>query len=242
MIVPYSAGANTDTAARVLAERMRTSLGQPIIIENITGADGSIGVGRVARARSDGYTIALGDMGTQVLNGALTSLQYDPLNDFAPISPLTVSSFLLTARKTMAAKDLHELIAWLKGNPNKASAGIISSSTRILSALFQKETATHFAFVPYRGGAPAVQDLMSGQIDLSFFLPFQLLAQARNIKAYAVASDTRLAVAPNIPTFREMGLPALSMSVWGDFLGPGVRQRRSSANSAPRLWKHWPIR
>jgi tripartite-type tricarboxylate transporter receptor subunit TctC len=220
MIVPYSAGANNDTVARTLAERMRTSMGQRIIVENVTGADGSIGVGRVARARPDGYTIALGDMSTQVLNGALYSLQYDPLNDFAPISPLAVSPFLLAARQATAAKDLYEFIAWLKGNPNTASAGITGSNTRILSALFQKETATHFAFVPYRGGAPAVQDLVAGQIDLAFFLPFQLLAQAGNIKAYAVTSDTRLAVAPNIPTFREMGLPALSMSVWAGLFGP----------------------
>jgi tripartite-type tricarboxylate transporter receptor subunit TctC len=214
VIVPYSAGANHDTVARVLAERMRTSMGQPIIIENVSGADGSIGIGRVARARPDGYTIALGDTATQVLNGALYSLQYDPLNDFAPISPLTEAPFLLVARKRLAAKDPYELIAWLKGNPNTASAGITGSAGRILSALFQKETGTHFAFVPYRGGAPAVQDLVAGQIDLSFFLPFQLLAQAGNIKAYAVTSDTRLAVAPDIPTFRELGLPSLSMSYW----------------------------
>jgi tripartite-type tricarboxylate transporter receptor subunit TctC len=172
MIVPYAAGANNDSVARVLAERMRASTGQPIIIENVTGADGSIGVGRVARARPDGYTIALGDMATQVLNGALYSLQYDPLKDFAPILPLAGSPFLLLARKTMAAKDLYELIAWLKGNPNRASVGIANSGSRILSALFQKETATHFAFVPYRGGAPAVQDLVAGQIDLSFFCRF----------------------------------------------------------------------
>ena len=214
MIVPYTAGANHDTVARVLAERMRTSMGQPIIIENVSGADGSIGIGRVARARPDGHTIALGDMATQVLNGALYSLQYDPLKDFTPISPLTEAPFLLVARKSLAAKDPYELIAWLKGNPNTASAGITSSAGRILSALFQKETATHFALVPYRGGAPAVQDLVAGQIDLSFFLPFQLLAQAGNIKAYAVTSDTRLTVAPDIPTFREIGLPSLSMSYW----------------------------
>jgi tripartite-type tricarboxylate transporter receptor subunit TctC len=220
MIVPYSAGANNDTVARILAERMRTSMGQPIIVENVTGADGSIGVGRVARARPDGYTIALGDNATQVLNGALYSLQYDPLNDFALISPVTVSPYFLAARKTMAAKDLHELIAWLKGNPNTASAGITTSATRILSAVFRRETATHFAFVPYRGGAPTVQDLVAGQIDLSFFLPFQLLAQAGNIKAYAVTSDTRLALAPDLPTFREMGLPALSMSSWSGLFAP----------------------
>jgi tripartite-type tricarboxylate transporter receptor subunit TctC len=148
-------------------------------------------------------------MTTQVLNGALYSLQYDPLKDFAPISPLAVSSFLLLARKTMAAKDLYELIAWLKGNPNMASAGITNSASRILGALFQKETATHFAFVPYRGGAPAVQDLVAGQIDLSFFLPFQLLAQAGNTKAYAATSDTRLAVAPDIQMASGRMLPRL---------------------------------
>ena len=130
MIVPIAAGGSTDVVARVLAERMRGSLGQPIIIENVSGADGSIGAGRAARARPDGYTIDLGFMGTHVLNGAFYSLPYDVLNDFAPISPLVTVPFVLFARKTMPAKDLNELIAWLKANPNKASAAVICGRVR----------------------------------------------------------------------------------------------------------------
>jgi tripartite-type tricarboxylate transporter receptor subunit TctC len=221
MIVPYSAGANSDTVARVLAERMRGPLGQRIIIENVGGADGSIGVGRVARARPDGYTIVMGDMATHVVNSALNSLQYDPLNDFAPILSLVKGSLFLMARNAMPGKDVRELIAWLKANPNKASAGITSGIVHLLMALFQKETATRFAFVPYRGGSPGIQDLVAGQIDLGFYLPFQLpLVRAGSIKAYAVTSDTRLVLAPDIPTFAEIGLPALSLSPWTGLFAP----------------------
>ena len=160
-------------------------------------------------------------MGTHVLNGAFYSLPYDVLNDFAPISPLVTVPYVLFARKTMPAKDLNELIAWLKANPNKASAGITSVGYRLLAAFFQKETGTQFALVPYRGGAPAMQDLVAGQIDLLFGTPDQLpLMRAGSIKAYAVTSDTRLALAPDIPTFAEMGLPALSYSAWFGLFAP----------------------
>jgi tripartite-type tricarboxylate transporter receptor subunit TctC len=156
-----------------------------------------------------------------VLNGALHSLQYDLLNDFAPVSPLVAGSLVLVARKTLPAKDLNDLIAWLKANPNKASAGITSGNVHLLTALFQKETATRVALVPYRGGTPGMQDLVAGQIDLLFVAPFQLsLVRAGSIKAYAVTSDTRLALAPDIPTFGEMGLPALSYSGWYGLFAP----------------------
>jgi tripartite-type tricarboxylate transporter receptor subunit TctC len=138
---------------------MRRPLGQPVIVENVSGADGGIGVGRAARARPDGYTIDLGFLGGHVLNGAFYSLPYDVLNDFAPISPLATTSDILFARKTLPAKDLNELIAWLKANPNKASVGIIAVGFRWLAAFFQKETGTKFALVPYRGTAPAIADL-----------------------------------------------------------------------------------
>jgi tripartite-type tricarboxylate transporter receptor subunit TctC len=221
MIVPLAAGAALDATGRIMAERMRRPLGQPVIVENVSGAEGSIGTGRAARARPDGYTIVLGTMDTHVLNGALYSLQYDVLNDFAPVSPLGTGSFVLFTRKTMPAKDLNELIAWLKANPNKASAGITVGSVRLLTELFQKDTATRVALVPYRGGAPAVQDLVAGQIDLLFVVAFQLpLVRAGSIKAYAVTSNTRLALAPDIPTFAEMGLPALSYSEWVGLFAP----------------------
>jgi tripartite-type tricarboxylate transporter receptor subunit TctC len=156
-----------------------------------------------------------------MLNGALYSLPYDVLNDFAPLSPLVTLPFVLYARKTMAAKDLNELIAWLKANPNKASAGISATSVRLATAFFQKETGTQFTLVPYRGAAPAIQDLVAGQIDLLFSPPDALpLARAGSIKAYAATSDTRLALAPDIPTFGETGLPALSFSVWYALFAP----------------------
>src|SRR5262249_22765135 len=156
MVVPFPAGGPTDATARVVVDQMRSSLGQPIIIENVSGADGSIGTGRVARARPDGYTIGLGGTSPPVMNGALYFLSYDVVNDCAPIAPLVALPYALFARNTMPAKDLNELIAWLKANPNKASAGIAASSLRLITAFFQKETGTRFTLVPYRGVAPAL--------------------------------------------------------------------------------------
>ena len=221
MIVPFAAGAGGDALGRIIAERMKLSLGQPVIVENAGGAEGSLGAGRVARARPDGYTIELGEMGNHVLNGALISLQYDLLNDFAPISPLATSPFVLFARKTFPANNLSELTNWLKANPNKASAGIPNVNVRLLTTFFQKETGTHIALVPYRGGAPAFQDLAGGQIDLLFGQPFQLpLVRAGRIKAFAATSDVRLALAPDIPTFAELGMPLLSYSFWFGLFAP----------------------
>jgi tripartite-type tricarboxylate transporter receptor subunit TctC len=243
IIVPYTAGGPTDAVGRVLAEPMRGSLGQPILIENVGGADGSIATGRVAHARPDGYTIELGSISTHMLNGALYSLPYDVLNDFAPIAPLATSAQFLFARKTMPAKDLNELIGWLKANPNKASAGIGATSYRLMTAFFQRETGTQFTLVPYRGTAPAIQDLVAGQIDLLFSVTDTLpLARAGSIKAFAATSDARLALAPDIPTFGEMGLPALSFSGWWALFAPkGTpkeiidRSMRSPSGHCPTL-------
>jgi tripartite-type tricarboxylate transporter receptor subunit TctC len=221
MIVPFPPGGQTDAVARVLAERMRGVLGQAIIIENVSGAGGSIGTGRAARARPDGYTIDLGLSNTHVLNGAFYSLPYDVLSDFAPISPLGTTALILYAKKKMPAKDLRDLVDWLKATPNKASAGIIIAGHHLLMTFFQKETTTQFTFVPYRGIAPAIQDLVAGQIDLLFSPPDMLpLMRAGSIKAYAVASDTRLALAPDIPTFAEMELPAVSFPGWYGLFAP----------------------
>jgi tripartite-type tricarboxylate transporter receptor subunit TctC len=214
MIVPFPPGGPNDVIGRVVAERMRNSLGQPIIIENVSGADGSIGVGRAARARADGYTILIGNKGA-VLNGGFYSLPYDVVNDFAPVSPLAMFPLILFAGRTIPAKDLSELIAWLKANPNTVSAGIPVLGVHLETALFQKLTGTQFVFAPYRGSGPATQDLVAGHINLLFETPVQLpLVQAGSIKAFAVTSDTRLAFAPDIPTFHELGLPALSYSSW----------------------------
>jgi tripartite-type tricarboxylate transporter receptor subunit TctC len=221
MIVPFAAGGATDVLGRVLAERMRGSLGQPIIIENVSGAGGSIGVGRAARAKLDGYTIGLGSVSTHVLNGALYSLQYDVLNDFAPVSLLGASPYVLYARKTMPANDLRELITWLKANPNKASAGFGSGGLHLVTAFFKQQTGAQFTLVPYRAGITLMQDLVAGQIDLAFNTSDQLpLMRAGSVKAYAVTSDTRLGLAPDIPAFAEMGLPALSFSAWAALFAP----------------------
>jgi tripartite-type tricarboxylate transporter receptor subunit TctC len=151
-----------------------------------------------------------------VLNGAFYSLPYDVVNDFAPIAPLERTAFIMVARKTLPADDLHELVAWLKSNPNKASAGVATAGIRLLTAYFQKQTGTQFGLVPYRGNAPALQDLLAGQIDFLFDTPRSSLplVRAGTIKAYAVTSDIRLSVAPDIPTFAEVGLPALSYIEW----------------------------
>jgi tripartite-type tricarboxylate transporter receptor subunit TctC len=219
MIVPLPAGSALDTIGRVLAERLRRSLGQPVIIENVTGADGNFGTGRAAHARPDGYTIDLGYQGPNVLNGALYSLSYDVLNDLAPISPLATIPAVLYGRKMMPGKDLNDLIAWMKANPNKASLGSYGAAGRLLSAFFQKESETEFTLVPYRG--IPIQDLVASQIDLSFDTPVSLaLVRAGSIKAYAVTSDARLVLAPGIPTFAEMGLPALSYSNWAGLFAP----------------------
>jgi tripartite-type tricarboxylate transporter receptor subunit TctC len=221
MIVPIAAGGSSDVAGRLVAERMGTALGQPIIIENVPGADGSIGVGRVARARADGYTIEFGTLTANVSNGAFYSLSYDLLGDLSPIAPVAAVSAVLYAKASLAAKDLKELIASLRANPNKASAGVIAVSYRMLMALFQKETGTQFTVVPYRGLASELQDLVAGRIDFFFDLPVQLPhVRAGDIKAYAVTSDARLAQAPDIPTISEMGLPSLSYSAWTALFAP----------------------
>jgi tripartite-type tricarboxylate transporter receptor subunit TctC len=199
---------------------MREKLGQPIIIENIGGADGSIGAGRAARAKPDGYTIDIGFLGNHVLNGAFYSLNYDLLNDFAPILPLTTVPDFLYAKKTVPARDLTELIAWLKSNP-KVSAGTVAVGPRLVTAVFQRETGTRLAVVPYRSSAAVFQDLMGGQIDISFNTPDGLpLLRAGSLKAYAATSNTRLTAAPDIPTFAELGFPTVSWTAWYGLFAP----------------------
>jgi tripartite-type tricarboxylate transporter receptor subunit TctC len=221
MIVSFVPGGFNDAIARVMAEQMRRSLGQSIVIENVGGAEGRIGAGRAARAKPDGYTIDIGNSNTHVLNGAFYTLPYDVLNDFSPISPLVTSPSLLLAATTIPARDLKGLIAWLIANPNKASIGIVTVGYRLVAAFFQKETRTQFNLIPYRGGAAAMQDLVAGQIDLLFTTLDKLpLLQSGSVRAYGVTSDRRLTLAPDIPTFAEMGLPALSYSDWLGIFAP----------------------
>jgi tripartite-type tricarboxylate transporter receptor subunit TctC len=222
MIVPFAAGGPTDRIARIVAEGMRTSLGQPIVIEDVTGASGTIGVGRAVRAAPDGYTLSMGMWATHVLNGAVFTLPYNLLDDLAPIALLTSNPQLIVAGKAVPANSLTELIAWLKANPGKASQGTAGAGTRVSGAFFQSLSGTSFAFVPYRGSAPAMQDLIGGQIDLMFDQVSNSLAQVRagNVKGFAVTAKTRLALAPEIPTVDEAGLPGFYISLWNAIWAP----------------------
>ena len=224
IVVPFAPGGPTDTIARLLAERMRVSLGQTVVVENVTGANGSIAVGRVARAAPDGYTLSIGQTGTHVLNGATYTLAYHVLNDFEPISLLTDSPLLVAAKKAMPPDDLKGFIDWLRAHPNKATAGTagVGSLGHTCCILFQKITGTEFQFVPYRGSAPAVQDLVAGQIDLTIADLITTLPQVRGgtIKAYAVAGRKRLAAIPDVPTAEEAGVRGLSVSFWHGLWAP----------------------
>ena len=224
VIVPFAAGGPLDTLARIVMDRMREFLGQPIVVEDVTGAAGSIGVGRGAHAAPDGYTLTMGIWSTHVINGAVYKLSYDVLNDFAPIALLTDNAQIIVSRKTMPADDLQQLIAWLKLNPDKALAGTggVGSPQHVFGILFQKATGTRFGFVHYRGAAPAMEDLVAGRIDLIIADQVTALAQIRGgtVKAYAVTSKTRPAAAPDIPTVDEAGLPTFHTSVWDAIWAP----------------------
>lgn len=219
MIVPYGAGGPTDTIGRIVAEGMRAFLGQPVVIENVTGASGVIGVGRAARAPGDGYTLSLGGWPSHVLNSAIFTVDYDVLKDFEPVSPLVSEPLLIVAKQAMPASDLKELVAWLKANPGKASLGTTGSggALHVAGVLFQRDTGTRLQAIPYRGGAaPAVQDLVAGQIDMMIDLTASSLPQIRSgkIKAYAVTAKNRLAAAPDIPTTDEAGLAGFHILNW----------------------------
>jgi tripartite-type tricarboxylate transporter receptor subunit TctC len=224
IVVPFVAGGALDVLGRILAERMRASLGQSIIIENVAGANGSIGVGRVARAAPDGHTIVIGYWGTHVANGALYALPYDVLRDFEPISLTVTMPNLIVSKNVVPAKNLAELIEWLRANPDKPSAGTsgVGDIEHVGGVLFQNITGTRFHFVPYRGTPPALQDLVAGHIDLMLVtlttsLPY---VRAGNIKAFAVAANTRSAAAPEIPTVDEAGLPGFYVKGWCGLWAP----------------------
>jgi tripartite-type tricarboxylate transporter receptor subunit TctC len=198
---------------------MKSSLGQPVIVEDVTGAGGTIAAGRVARAAPDGYTLSLGNNTSHVMAGATYALQYDLLNDFELVALISTGPYVLTARKTMPANDLKGLIAWLKANPDKATLGgtIAGSPGHIVGVFFQRETGTRFQFVPYRGGAaPAIQDLVAGHIDMMISDAVAALPQVRagTIKALGVTTKTRAPSAPDIPTMDEATLPGFDISQW----------------------------
>ena len=218
IVIPFAAGGPTDTLSRILAERMRGSLGQPVVIENVTGAAGTIGVGRVARAAPDGYTLGVGPMNAYVLTGAFYKLQFDLLKDFEPVALLASNPSIVISKNTVPAKDLKELIGWVKTNQDNVSAGTagVGAATHLGGILFQNMTGTRFQFVPYRGAGPALQDIVAGRIDLMFDQLSNSLPQMRagNIRPYAVMAKTRAAAAPDIPTVDEAGLPGFYMPVW----------------------------
>jgi tripartite-type tricarboxylate transporter receptor subunit TctC len=218
IVVPFAAGGPTDALVRILSERMRVSLGQPLVVEYVTGAAGTLGVTHVERAAPDGYTVLIGHLGTNVVVPALYSLPFDVLKDLAPVALLPSNPFLLDARTTIPAKDLKELVAWIKTNQDKVSAGTpgANSLPHVAGIDFQNLTGTRFPFVPYRGAAPAMLDLIAGQIDLVFdqvqsSLPY---IRAGRIKAFAVTAAERVPALPDVPTVDEAGLPGLHISLW----------------------------
>jgi len=224
MVVPFAAGGPVDTVARILSEPMRATLGQSIIVENVTGAAGSIGVGRVARAAPDGYTLSIGHWSTHVVNGAIYPLPYDLLRDLEPIVLLPSNPMIVVSKSAVPAKNLNEFVGWIKANEGKVSAGTAGagSATHVAGVYFQNVTGTRFQFVPYRGTGPALQDLVAGQIDFIVDQASNSLQHVRDgkIRAYAVTASARLPSAPDIPTVAEAGLPSLDISVWYGLWAP----------------------
>jgi tripartite-type tricarboxylate transporter receptor subunit TctC len=218
IVVPFPAGGPTDALGRILADGMTKALGQSVIVENLTGAAGTVGVGHVARATPDGYTLILGHWQTHVINGATFALSFDIVNDFEPISLIADCPMWVVGRADLPPKNLPELIAWMKENPGKATVGIggAGGGADVVGTYFQKQTDTRFQFVPYRGAAPIIQDLLAGHIDLTFTQVASALAQVRagQLKAYVVMAKTRWAAAPDTPTIDEEGIPGLYASFW----------------------------
>jgi tripartite-type tricarboxylate transporter receptor subunit TctC len=224
LIAPFPPGGPLDTIARIISEPMRLALGQPVVIENVGGAGGNIGTGRLARSASDGYTVGIGQWSTHVVNAVTYSLPYHVIDDFEPIALLTNTPQLIIARKDFPAKDVRELVAWLKANPDKASAATVGAAggAQVSSIYFQEKVGTKLTFVPYRGGAPAMQDLVSGRVDLMLDQAANALGQVRAgaIKAYAVMAKERWAALPDVPTIDESGMTGLYVAYWHAMWAP----------------------
>ena len=218
MVVPFAAGGPVDVVARILAVPMGKSLGQTVVVDNTVGAGGSIGVGRVARAAPDGYTVSIGHWSTHVVNGAVYALNYDLLKDLEPVAMIGGNSMLIVSKAAVPAKNLGELVAWVKANQAKVNVGTAGpgSGTHVSGVYFQNAIGAKLQFIPYKGTGPAMQDLIGGQIDLIVDQMSNSLPQVRSekIRAYAITAKTRSPAAPDIPTVDEAGLPGFHMSIW----------------------------
>jgi tripartite-type tricarboxylate transporter receptor subunit TctC len=224
IIVPFAAGGPSDALARIMGDRMKSSLGQSFLVENVTGAAGSIAVGRAVKSAPDGYTVSFGHLGTHVANGAIYSLPYDLLTDLEPVVMLPSNPMVVVSRPTLPAKNLKELIAWLKANQGKATAGTAGagSGAHIAGVYLSNLTGLRLQFVPYRGTAPALNDLVGGQIDIIVDQASNSMQQIRSgrIRAYAITDTKRLKAAPDIPTAEEAGLAGFHMTLWNGLWVP----------------------
>jgi tripartite-type tricarboxylate transporter receptor subunit TctC len=224
MIVPFAAGGPTDTIGRIVADGMGKALGQPVIIENVTGATGTLGTARVARAAGDGYTIGLGNWASLVAGGAVYPLQYDILADLEPVSLLADAPYWIVSNSALPAKDLKELVAWLRANPERATVATVGagSGSHICGIYLQQITGIPLQFVPYRGTTPVLQDLLAGNINVFCDIAAGSVAQVRSgtIRAYAVTSGVRWAAAPDTPTIEEAGFPEFHLSAWNGLWVP----------------------
>ena len=224
LVVPFTAGGPTDTLARILAERMGRTLGQTVIVDNTTGAAGTIGVARVVRAAPDGYTIGIGHWSTHVVNPAIYPLTFNILDDLEPLAYIATNPQLLVSRKDLPAADLKGLIEWVKANSDKVTAGTagVGAASHIGGLYFEQKTGAKLRFIPYRGGGPALQDVVAGQIDIMFDQAANSIpqVQAGKIKAFAVTAKERLKAMPDIPTVDEAGLPGLYIAVWHGLWAP----------------------
>lgn len=225
VVVPFPPGGQVDTVARLLLDRIRAVLGQPLVVENVGGASGTIGTGRAVRAAPDGYTLSMGNWTSHIGGPAMYTPAYDILADLEPVSQLLVTPTVIVARPGLEPTTLKELIDWLKANPDKATAATVGAGSpgHVSGIHFQNVTGTRFQFVPYRGGGPANQDLVAGQVDLRIGAEAsQMLPHIRSgrIKAYAVLSGNRWSAAPDIPTADEAGVPGVNISMWTGMWAP----------------------
>ncbi len=236
IIVPFAAGGPTDMVARVIADKMQGPLGQSLIIENVAGAGGSIAAARVARATADGYTLEIGNNGSNLLVGALYDLPVDIIKDFAPVAELTINPQIVVSRNTLPAANLKELLAWLKDNQKTVSVGIAGAVAQVSVVNFETMTKTQFQLVPYRGAAPAIQDLVAGHIDLMVDQLSNSVPQikAGTVRAYALAATARSPAVPDIPTTDEAGLPGFYGALWHGLWAPKGTPPTSSPSSTPR--------